>query len=203
MGRRLGTWPRATSSSPTALCPTSISELHRFSVPMRADIVRRTTASDAMTMNLLVASIPGFFVLASAAGAQERSVYYCVDAHHMAYSDKPCVSAGSGTGSFRKTIDRSTKEVATLGRQVGVGVFPLSATRLTIGMTDTQVLNLPTAGRPAQITRARAAGVWREQWVYRDHGTGEEQRTLYFENGRLVQAESRTASTAQVQAAIE
>ena len=147
-------------------------------------------------MTFSAAILIALFAVTSTAGAQDRSVYYCVDGDHMAYSDKPCVSAGFAAGSYRRTIAKTTGAPTGPGKQANVGPFPLSATRLAIGMTDTQVLNLPTAGRPAQITRDKAAHVWREQWTYRDRATGEEQRTLYFENGRLVQqAEARPAST--------
>jgi hypothetical protein len=58
-----------------------------------------------------------------------------------------------------------------------------------IGMTDTQVLNLPSWGRPAQIIRSKAGHLWREQWIYQDRSTGDERRFLYFENARLVDHE--------------
>src|ERR1700693_2003442 len=68
-------------------------------------------------------------------------------------------------------------------------VTAYSATRLFIGMTDTQVLNLPSWGRPARIIRNKAGHLWREQWIYRDRGTGDERTFLYFENARLVDQE--------------
>src|ERR1700694_2438810 len=64
-----------------------------------------------------------------------------------------------------------------------------SATRLFIGMTDTQVLNLPSWGRPARIVRSKAGRLWREQWIYKDRSTGDERSFLYFENARLVDQE--------------
>ena len=66
---------------------------------------------------------------------------------------------------------------------------PFYATRLFIRMTDTQVLNLPSWGRPARIARSKAGRVWCEQWIYKDRTTGEKQRFLYFENARLVDQE--------------
>jgi hypothetical protein len=66
---------------------------------------------------------------------------------------------------------------------------PLSSKSLFVGMTDTQVLNLPSCGRPARITRTREMNAWREQWTYQDRNSGKDRRVLYFENGRLVTQE--------------
>jgi hypothetical protein len=67
--------------------------------------------------------------------------------------------------------------------------MPLSARMLYVGMTDTEVLNLASCGRPMRITRSREMNLWREQWTYQDRSTGEDRRVLYFENGRLVAQE--------------
>jgi hypothetical protein len=81
---------------------------------------------------------------------------------------------------------------------------PFFATRLLIGMTDTQVLNLPSWGRPARIIRSKAGHVWREQWIYRDRGTSDERTFLYFENARLVDQEDAPPSPSiQARAAAE
>ena len=81
---------------------------------------------------------------------------------------------------------------------------PFAATTLFIGMTDTQVLNLPSWGRPVQIFRTRAKSGWREEWLYKR--ASNMPRVLYFENGRLAAHEDAPppamearASTAYIQ----
>ena len=68
---------------------------------------------------------------------------------------------------------------------------PFAATTIFIGMTDTQVLNLPGWGRPTQIVRSKGSQGWREQWEYRK--PRDESHRLYFENGRLAAQEDATA----------
>lgn len=63
---------------------------------------------------------------------------------------------------------------------------PLAATYISVGMTDTQVLNLASWGRPARIVRDKNGAVWSERWIYTDRSTGAERRALRFENARLV-----------------
>ena len=78
---------------------------------------------------------------------------------------------------------------------------PFAATTLFIGMTDTQVLNLPSWGRPMRISRSRGSEGWREQWVYRN--SSDEMSLLYFQNGRLVESEDAPAPTLQARAPTE
>ena len=60
-------------------------------------------------------------------------------------------------------------------------------------MTDTQVLNLSSWGRPIQIVRTKANPGWREEWLYKRFDAP---RVLYFENGRLVGREDLPAPPA-------
>ena len=73
---------------------------------------------------------------------------------------------------------------------------PLASSYLTIGMTDTQVLNLATVGRPARIAREKSGALWNERWIYIDRATGAERRALRFENARLVAFEDAGPMTA-------
>ena len=91
--------------------------------------------------------------------------------------------------SARRVNWQSDNAKATQPMDARLAATPFFATRLFMGMTDTQVLNLQSWGRPAQITRSKAGHVWREQWTYKDRSTGEERRFLYFENARLVDQE--------------
>jgi hypothetical protein len=61
---------------------------------------------------------------------------------------------------------------------------PLAGNRLSIGMTDTQVLSLPGWGRPDAVARSRDGTTWRELWIYSDRMTGA-RRSLVFENARV------------------
>ena len=77
--------------------------------------------------------------------------------------------------NYLKTVEKARR-----------AVLPLSAKVLAVGMTDTQVLNLPSCGPPARIARSREMGAWREEWTYPARSSGNDERVLYFENGRLV-----------------
>lgn len=97
---------------------------------------------------------------------------------------------GSGDAKSNPTVLRADWEASASQPATGRLVDrPLSSKVLFVGMTDTQVLNLPSCGRPARITRSRETNTWREQWTYQDRNSGKERRILYFENGRLVTQE--------------
>jgi len=80
-------------------------------------------------------------------------------------------------------------------------VSPLASPYLALGMTDTQVLNLASWGRPARITREKnsATSTWSERWIYVDRATGTERRALRFENARLIALDD-AAPTAELHA---
>lgn len=84
------------------------------------------------------------------------------------------------------------------GRYTGT---PFAATTLFIGMTDTQVLNLPGWGRPTQISRSKGTQGWREQWVYRN--SIDQMSLLHFQNGRLVEREDAPLPTLEARASTE
>ena len=129
--------------------------------------------------------------LSSFSYAQEKSIYKCADSEGVGYRDTPCATQQEQTliTSARRVNWRNEDPKATQPTDARLAAMPFFATRLFIGMTDTQVLNLPRWGRPAQIIRSKAGHVWREQWIYKDRSTGDDRRFLYFENARLVDQE--------------
>jgi hypothetical protein len=58
-------------------------------------------------------------------------------------------------------------------------------------MSDDEVLNLPTWGRPSAITRNRSNRIWHEEWLYRWRIGGTSR--LLFANGRLTTVETDAA----------
>jgi hypothetical protein len=139
------------------------------------------------------------------AGAQ--NIYKCVGPDGLAYRDTPCppdqreqtvISAPHQANWQAESLPTTDFPSVRAG-------LPLSGTRLTLGMTDTQVLNLPSWGRPAQIFRTRAKSGWREEWLYKR--ASDTPCVLYFENGRLAAQEDAPppptmearASTAYIQ----
>jgi hypothetical protein len=59
-------------------------------------------------------------------------------------------------------------------------------------MSDDEVLNLPTWGRPSTINRSKSNRIWYEEWVYRWRLGGTSR--LSFANGRLTAVETATAA---------
>jgi hypothetical protein len=60
-------------------------------------------------------------------------------------------------------------------------------------MTDDEVLNLASWGRPSAITRTRSNRVWHEEWLYRWR-TGGTSR-LSFANGKLTAVDARAGES--------
>ena len=135
--------------------------------------------------------LPVLLVLSSFSYGQDKSIYKCTDSEGIGYRDTPCPTQQEQTliTSARRVSRQSDNAKATQLTDARLAATPFLATQLFIGMTDTQVLNLPSWGRPAQIIRSKAGHVWREQWIYKDRSTGDERRFLYFENARLVDHE--------------
>ena len=135
--------------------------------------------------------LPILLVLSSFSYGQDKSIYKCADSEGIGYRDTPCPTQQEQTliTSARRVNWQNEDAKAIQPTDARRAATPFFATRLLIGMTDTQVLNLPSWGRPAQIIRSKAGHVWREQWIYKDRSTGDERRFLYFENARLVDHE--------------
>jgi hypothetical protein len=166
-------------------------------------------------------AFPGFTYAADKIDAADKtvsyeankSIYKCADAGGVAYRDTPCATPQQQTVvvAARKVnwqpenAKQSYSAEARLSTEARSSTTsPVYATRLFMGMTDTQVLNLPGWGRPARIIRSKEGRQWREQWIYKDRSTGEERRALFFENARLVdQEDASIGAMAQVRAMVE
>jgi hypothetical protein len=149
--------------------------------------------------------LPVLLVLSSFSYGQDKSIYKCADSEGIGYRDTPCPTQQEQTliTSARRVNWRNENAKVIQPTDARLAATPFFATRLLIGMTDTQVLNLPSWGRPAQIIRSKAGRVWREQWIYKDRSTGDERRYLYFENARLVDHEDAPPPSFQAQATAE
>lgn len=157
-------------------------------------------------MKLSTVILPGFLALSSFSYAQDKTIYKCAASEGIGYRDTPCATQEEQTliRSARKVSWQSDDEKAIPPMDARLSATPFSANRLLIGMTDTQVLNLPSWGRPAHIIRSKAGRLWREQWIYKERGTGDERTFLYFENARLVDQEDAPAPpSVQARAAVE
>ena len=142
-------------------------------------------------MKFSIVILPGFLALSPFSYAQDKMIYKCVDPEGIAYRDTPCATQQEQTliTNARKVNWQNENGRANPPVDSRLAASLLSAPRLFIGMTDTQVLNLPSWGRPARIVRSKAGRAWREQWIYKDRSTGDERSFLYFENARLVDQE--------------
>ena len=162
-------------------------------------------------MRLRLFWIPGLFALVSLAQAQE--IHKCVGQDGITYQNVPCPSgqqeqafaSNARKPSYREAPASATRnenaQVAYASRSREANRYagtPFAATTLFIGMTDTQVLNLPGWGRPAQILRSKARQGWREEWVYKNQT--DEWHLLYFENGRLAAREDVPPPTMEARA---
>ena len=136
-------------------------------------------------------------LMASSGLGHSQDIYKCASAEGLVYRDTPCA-----TDQLEQRLIAASRNVDWEASQPERSVqtsnhhrpgLPLSATRLTVGMTDTQVLNLTSWGRPVQIVRSKAARTFKEEWVY--NRAGDESR-LYFENGRLASREDMSVPPA-------
>jgi hypothetical protein len=108
----------------------------------------------------------------------------------VAYQSAPCAPGASDILLARQDAARGPRPVAetprhapdTLNRRV------FWRTRIAIGMSDDEVLNLSSWGRPNAISRSKSNRVWREEWLYRWRSGGESR--LSFANGRLTAVET-------------
>lgn len=152
--------------------------------------------------------IPLAAAWASAGGAQD--IHKCVGVGDggVAYQNVPCSGAQVDAGFLRLPgyADPPQRDGASLppaeAAQVAAPAdtpdasgdpasvqdsqqaFPYRAS-ISLGMTDDQVLNIPSWGRPSRIERSGRHRGWRETWIYdRDPGL-EAARQLSFVDGRL------------------
>jgi hypothetical protein len=166
-------------------------------------------------MSLRPLWVLGLFALATLGQAQE--IHKCAGQDGITYQSIPCPSGQQeqAFASIARNQNRQEQAPASVTRYENArdgyisrsreanryAGTPFAATTLFIGMTDTQVLNLPGWGRPSQILRAKAKQGWREQWIYKD--AAEDWRFLYFENGHLVTREEAPAPSMQARISSE
>ena len=134
--------------------------------------------------------------------ACEADIYKCTNADAIVYQDSPCAEGRnqtqtrvvSTTTSVRLNDNGATPLLS--GREARP-ILPVGRTTLILGMSDDEVLNLPSWGRPKKITRNKANRVWHEQWVYVSPAEGE--KHLHFANGKLTAIETERVETAALQ----
>jgi hypothetical protein len=152
-------------------------------------------------MKLFILFLSGLVAFANSGYAQ--NIYKCEGPEGIAYRDTPCPTQREEQ-TVMSSARKASWQMESARAPDPAAATPFSATRLFIGMTDTQVLNLPSWGRPAQIVRSKSGRMWREQWVYKDRSIADERRLLYFENGRLVaQEDAPPPPSIQARATIE
>jgi len=132
--------------------------------------------------------------------ACEADIYKCTNADAIVYQDSPCAEGRSqtrvavATQSVRLDVNGASPLLS--GREARP-ILPVGRTTLSLGMSDDEVLNLPSWGRPKKITRNKANRVWHEQWVYVSPAEGE--KHLLFANGKLTAIETERVETASLQ----
>lgn len=123
--------------------------------------------------------------------ATAQAIHKCEAAEGTAYQSAPCgngasdiviASAGAESRlSSRRIVEPPSMPPRRAADSGNRRVF--WRTSIAIGMTDDEVLNLASWGRPSAITRTRSNRVWHEEWLYRWR-TGGTSR-LSFANGKL------------------
>lgn len=123
--------------------------------------------------------------------AYAQPIHKCMTPDGTAYQSAPCADAASDV------VIIASADGARASRPVELA--PRSApeprtrrlfwrTSIAIGMSDDEVLNLPSWGRPSAITRSKSNRVWHEEWLYRWRIGGASR--LSFANGRLTAVET-------------
>jgi hypothetical protein len=139
-----------------------------------------------------------FGLLAFASLSYAQIIHKCAGPEGLVYRDTPCAASqqeqlftsGTKIESQRSDSDSNGGQRSRPTSRQAASSYagtPFAATTIFIGMTDTQVLNLPSWGRPSKILRSKTRQGWREQWVYKR--PGDDWHHLYFENGRLAAQE--------------
>jgi hypothetical protein len=113
----------------------------------------------------------------------------------VAYQSVPCAAGESDTlidsrpSASGPSVLQTASSTHPAKREPATGVKRLfQKTRIAIGMTDDEVLNLPSWGRPNSIARSRSNRVWHEEWLYCWAGAATSR--LSFANGKLTGIES-------------
>lgn len=154
--------------------------------------------------------ISGFLTVSCLAWGQ-TNIYRCAGPEGVVYGDFPCAArdvqkivgdvqkVNWQIGNEKRSDPAAKSEPATRSEPATSRIVeaPLHVSRLFIGMTDTQALNLAAWGRPSQIIRSKSGRVWRERWIYKDKNSGGDRGSLLFENSRLVDQEEALAGSSE------
>jgi hypothetical protein len=153
-------------------------------------------------MRALVVWFSTFCALAWPVAGLSQAIHKCTAPEGTAYQSEPCGTGASDvviasaipTDSVRAHRSNQRAESPALGpkRTAASGTRRVFwRTSIAIGMSDDEVLNLPSWGRPSAITRTRSNRVWHEEWLYRWRIGGTSR--LLFANGRLTAVETGEA----------
>ncbi len=160
----------------------------------------------------------GFFCLAASPVAVQAQIHKCLTAEGIVYQGRPCAESerevllatpGKKVRTEQTYVKASLPESGPGPALPPVGsspsppnfalsVLPAAGTPLSVGMSDLEVLNLRGWGRPSKITRSKANGVWREDWLYAPRGDGAKQ-LLQFANAKLAAIQTEPAVPAPQQ----
>ena len=148
-------------------------------------------AAGSRTLRLFI----GVALAIAAGGCLAQNIHKCTTGDETVYQSLPCPPGTTdrmldvASPSRPATIARPSVALAAMRTpSFGDGVRRVfQRTRLALGMTDDEVLNLASWGRPSAIGRYKSGRIWHEEWVYRWRSGGESR--LSFANGRLTDAE--------------
>jgi hypothetical protein len=119
--------------------------------------------------------------------AAAADIYKCVDGAATSYQSTPCGRGQSEVpiriASFSAQAPRDQSMAVPVTTTQPRTRGPWRHATVEVGISDDEVLNMPGWGRPAQISRSRAARGWEEVWRYGNGYSG--QRELHFVNARL------------------
>jgi hypothetical protein len=129
-----------------------------------------------------------------------QAIHKCTAPEGTAYQSAPCASGASdiviaslGSAHAESTPRADAPVAMPAKREPAAGSRRIFwRTSIAIGMSDDEVLNLPTWGRPSAITRSKSNRIWYEEWIYRWRMGGTSR--LSFANGRLTAVETAAAA---------
>jgi hypothetical protein len=149
-------------------------------------------------MRALVVWFSTSFAIACPVAGFSQAIHKCTAAEGTAYQSEPCgadasdiviASAGPGDSVRSRRDQRAESPALPPKRAAARGTRRVFwRTSIAIGMSDDEVLNLPSWGRPSAIARTRSNRVWHEEWVYRWRIGGTSR--LLFANGKLTAVET-------------
>lgn len=156
-------------------------------------------------MRIAMVSFGTLCVVACSLAADAQAIHKCLAPEGTVYQSAPCSSgasdiviasaASSGIPSTSRAAERPEPPETTPRRAASSGARrAFWRTSIAIGMSDDEVLNLPSWGRPSAITRSKFNRIWHEEWLYRWRIGGTSR--LSFANGRLTAVETGAGEAA-------